>query len=282
MGLKDKFKAAWQRVSDLEDASATAKEHASAADRIPYKEISKGLKELMKKNVDVVGRKILIPSYYVIHFSEYDRNARQEVEDVLCEELKEELYPEMRKINPEQNKREIAIEFTTDTSLERGNFRIDYSMKKPSEATGKELDKAGASPEPPVAVPADRDLKATIIEQPPAVTPDNQATIIQAPEPSVRIKLLIDSGTDKNEVTLTKAKISLGRASRDDVVLESADFSISRSHATIELRDGNYFLLPEGVNGTFLNGQELELKKEVAVSPNDEIKIANYAIRLVE
>ncbi len=282
MGLKDKLKAAWSRVSDLEDDGAAAREHASTAERIPYKDISRGLKELMKKNVDVVGRKILIPSYYVIYFSEYDRDVRQEVEEVLCDELKEELYPEMRKINPEQNKREITIEIMTDSSLAKGSFRIDYNMKKPSEAGGKAHDKTGDRPEPPPAVPHERDLKETVIEQPPPATPDEQPTIIQAAATDVRIKLVVDSGTDKNEVTVPKAKASLGRESQDDVVLESPDFSISRGHASIELRDGNYFLLPSGVNGTFLNGRELELQKEVAISPGDEIKIANYTISVVE
>lgn len=283
MGLKDKMKNAWKRVSDLEDETAGAKSQATASDKIPYKEISKKLKEVMKQNVDVVGRKILIPNYYCIFFNESDRETRVEVENVLCEELKEELFPEMRKINPEQNKREMVIEIKTDSSLEKGQFRIDYHMKKPE--AGEE--KPSVSPEPtvsPTPTPPlidENDFKQTVIEQRPKFTDDEQATIIQRPAAEIRYKLLVDSGEEQKEVEVTKDSISIGRSSQDDVILETSDFSISRSHAILSIRDGNHYLLPSGINGTFLNGQELELKKEVPVAPNDEIKIMNYKLKII-
>ena len=54
----------------------------------------------MKQNVDVVGRKIIIPNYYAIYFNEADRKMRIEVEDVICDELREELYHDMQKYLP--------------------------------------------------------------------------------------------------------------------------------------------------------------------------------------
>ncbi|MFQ5677353.1 MAG: hypothetical protein ACE5G1_15805, partial [bacterium] len=99
MAFKNKLKNAWKRVSDLDDDTESAKKQSKEKERIPYKEISKHIKEIMKEHVDVVGRKILIPNYYAIFFNEIDRNLRLEVEDVMCEELKEELFHEMRKIN---------------------------------------------------------------------------------------------------------------------------------------------------------------------------------------
>jgi len=283
MGLKDKLKGAWNRVSDLDDESASAKEQASAGDRIPYKKISKEVKELMKKNVDVVGRKILIPAYYIVYFSEEDREMRKEIEDVMCEELREELYPEMRKINPEQNKRDILVEAGTDPDLEVGTFRIEYRMKKP--APGEQRPAAATKPKPepkPASPPTadDNDLMDTVIEQQPAApNADDMPTVIQTPgKDSFSITITSDSGEDKKQ--FTKKKISIGRASQDDVVLESEDFSISRGHAQLELRDGKFFLTALGVNGTHLNGEELALKSEVEVSPGDEIKIMNYTLTI--
>ncbi|MFQ5649889.1 MAG: FhaA domain-containing protein [bacterium] len=282
MSLKNKIKGAWQRVSDLEDESADARQQALSNERIPYKEISKKLKELMKKNVDVVGRKILIPNYYVVRFSKYDREMRKEVEDVLCSELTEELYPEMRKINPEQSRNAIVIEVETDPGLVKGQFSIDYRMKKPEP---QQRDETKETPEaaPPLPLPdTEMDLKETVTEDPETFDADEHPTVVQTAEPVVQIKLSIDSGQEVQEVTFEKDRITIGRASHDDVVLESQDFSVSRGHAAIELRDGSYFLLPTGVNGTLLNGQELELQKEVPISPADEIKIVNYTMKILE
>ncbi|MFQ5772567.1 MAG: FhaA domain-containing protein [bacterium] len=282
MGLKDKMKKAWKRVSDLEDDSEMAQSQAKEDERISYKDISKKLKEIMKQNVDVVGRKIIIPNYYAIYFNEVDRNKRLEVEDVLCDELKEELYHEMRKINPEQNKREMLIEIKTDSSLTNGQFRVEHHIKKPEQA--EEIEKVSemdAAVEQP-RVEDENDYKQTVVERiPPKFSNDEQKTIVQRPVNELLYKLSVDSGERKEEIVITKESISIGRGSQDDVVLQSPDFSISRSHATLELRAGEYFLIPLGINGTFLNGQELELKKEVRISPDDEIKIMDYTLKIL-
>ncbi len=283
MGLKDNIKNAWKRVADLDDESEGAENQAKENDRIPYKEISKKLKEVMKQNVDVVGRRILIPSYYAIYFNELDRKRRVDVENVLCDELKEELFPEMRKINPEQNKREITIEIKTDSSLERGQFRIIHGMKKPTAEEEKEkiVKIEPTVPEPPVDV--ESDFKETIIEQAPQpITDDEQVTIIRKPESAVQYKLVVDSGEDTKEVNFTKDTISIGRGSKDDVILPSPDYAISRSHAVIEVRDGECYLTSLGINGTSLNGEELELKKEVQITPGDEIKIMHFTLKLIQ
>jgi len=256
----------------------------SSDDRIPFKEISKRLKETMSKNVDVVGRKIIVPNYYAIYFNEEDRKSRLEVEDVMTDELREELYHEMRRVNPESSKKEIVIEMKTDSSLPKGQFKIEHHIKKPEvKKETEEHGKVAATLTRTPVVEEDEDLKATIIEQVAEEPPDDyQATIIQRPVSAVLYKLLVDSGESKEEIEITKEKISMGRNSKDDVTLESSDLTISRSHATLEVRNGEYFLLPSGVNGTILNGQELELQKEVKVSSNDEIKIMNYTLSIVD
>ncbi len=282
MGIKDKLKGAWKRVSELEDDSEYVRSQSKGSERVPFKDISKKLKEVMKQNVDVVGRKIIIPNYYAIYFSEIDRNMRAEVEEILCDELKEELFHEMRKINPEQNKLDILIEIKSDTSLEKGQFRVVHHVKKSTQEVGAS-NKVDAEGKATKDLNKEKDYLETIVEQTPKITNyDEEMTIVQPRESTPLYKVLVESRDRKEEIVITKEVISIGRSNKDDVFLSSPDFSISRSHATLELREGSFYLLPSGINGTFLNGQELELKKEVQVSPDDEIRIMNYTLKILK
>ena len=272
-----KLRGAWRRVSNLDDETQSIRRKVD--ERIPYKVISKKLKEIMEQNVDVVGRKILIPNYYSLYFNESDRDMRLEVEDVMCNELREELFHEMRKINPEQSKGEVVISVNTDPAIEKGQFKIVHRMKKPSQDEERaNLDKTASE----IMTPQDEnDLQQTIVEAAPDFTAaDEQQTIVQMPESSVLYKLLIHTDDGTNEQFVTKEMVTIGRSSQDDVVLESSDFSISRAHATLEMRDGLYYLTPLGINGTFVNGEEMELKKEVQVFPEDEIEIMSYKLTI--
>jgi hypothetical protein len=279
MGLKDKAKGIWKRVSDLDDGGESVNSLSKEKERIPYKDISKKLKEVMKGNVDVVGRKIIIPSYYAIYFNAADRKMREEVEDVVCDELKEELYHDMRKINPEQNKRDLCIEVKTDATIENSEFRIGFHIKK-AEPGEKIIEEETPVQEPNVE--NEIDYKETVIEQAPStIVDDKQTVVLQRPTEKILYRLLIDSGEEKQEIEVTKKTITIGRSSKDDVCLLNPDFSISRSHATITVKDENYYLTPSGINGTLLNGQELELNEESKISAGDEIKIMNYSIKIL-
>jgi len=277
MAFKEKLKGAWRRVSNLDDETQSIRRKVD--DRIPYKVISKKLKEIMEQNVDVVGRRILIPNFYTIYFNESDRNMRLEVEDVMCNELKEELFHEMRKINPEQSKGDLVISINTDPAIEKGQFKVAHRMKKTSrEEEQLSLDKTASEIMPR---PDDNDLQQTIVEAAPDFTAaDEQQTIVQMAASSVLYKLLIHTDDGTNEQLVTKEMVTIGRSSQDDVVLESSDFSISRAHVTLEMRDDTYYLTPVGINGTFVNGEEMELKKEVQVFPEDEIKIMSYKLTI--
>ena len=276
MAFKQKLKGAWRRVSSLDDETQSIRRKVD--ERIPYQVISKKLKEIMAQNVDVVGRRILIPNYYSIYFNESDRDQRLEVEDVMCNELKEELFHEMRKINPEQSKGDVEISVNTDPAIEKGQFKIIHRMKKPQDEERANLDKTASEGMTP---PDDNDLQQTIVEAAPDFTAaDEQQTIVQMPEGSVLYKLRIHTDDGTNEQLVSKEMVTIGRSSQDDVILESSDFSISRAHATLEVRDEMYYLTPAGINGTFVNGEEMELKKEVQVFPEDEIKIMSYKLTI--
>lgn len=280
MGLKDKTFGIWKRISNLDDDSEKADNQSQEKERIPYRDISKKLKDAMKQNVDVVGRKIIIPSYYVIYFNAADRKIRIEVEEVLCEELKEELYHEIRKINPEFNKRELIVKVKTDAALEDGQFRIDHHIKKPD--ASEKIEKVNSPVQSPAPVDNDMDYQQTVVEQSlPKISDDAQTVVVQKPQAKALYTLLVDTGEEKKEIDISKNSITIGRSSKDDVTLQNPDFSISRSHVILDFRDGNYYLMPAGINGTFFNGMELELNKEIKIAAGDEIKIMNYCLKIL-
>jgi len=173
----------------------------------------------------------------------------------------------------------VVISVNTDPAIEKGHFKIVHRMKKPSpEEERVSLDKTASE----IMTPSDeKDLQQTIVEATPDFSAtDEQQTIVQMPESAVLYKLLIHTDEGTNEQLVTKEMVTIGRSSQDDVILESSDFSISRAHATLEIRDDMYYLTPAGINGTFVNGEELELKKEIQVFPEDEIKIMNYKLTI--
>ncbi len=278
MGLKNKAQDIWKKITDLDGGEESVK-NAKDKGRIPFKEISQKLKTVMKDNVDVVGRRIIIPGYYLIYCNEADRKIRSEVEEVVCEELKEELYHEIRKINPEQNKRDLMIEIKTDCSLPAGQFRIEHHIKKTDVEEKSPVEQKAIKPFLPES---QSDYEQTVVERIQQNQVDDQKTVVQKLKQKDLFKLLIDSGEETHELSISKETITIGRGTKDDVILASPDFSISRTHATLSYNNNHFTILPQGVNGTFLNGKELELNKSVAVSAGDEIKIMNYRIKIVE
>jgi len=72
-----------------------------------------------------------------------------------------------------------------------------------------------------------------------------------------------------NEIALNEGVTTLGRTT-DNMVSFAADSNVSRYHAEIEWRDGDYWLIDLGSsNGTNLNGEAL--KSDVKLSDGDEI-----------
>ncbi len=74
-----------------------------------------------------------------------------------------------------------------------------------------------------------------------------------------------------NEITLGHGVTTLGRTS-DNTVAFSSDSNVSRYHAEIEWRDGEFWLIDLGSsNGTILNGERVEGDKKL--SDGDEITL---------
>lgn len=77
------------------------------------------------------------------------------------------------------------------------------------------------------------------------------------------------------EVRLTKQETIIGRDERADLVFNSA--AVSRRHARIILRDGQYFVQDLGSsNGTFVNGQRVQ--QSTALKDGDEIGLSQAIV----
>jgi pSer/pThr/pTyr-binding forkhead associated (FHA) protein len=80
--------------------------------------------------------------------------------------------------------------------------------------------------------------------------------------------LTVEGGT-RQEFTLSKASVSLGRATTSDIVVR--DWAVSRSHARIDRTDRGVELVDLGsTNGTFVNGQR---QSRYLLSSRDEVTL---------
>lgn len=81
----------------------------------------------------------------------------------------------------------------------------------------------------------------------------------------------------KKQFELGEDRVTIGRT--DDNVLVLADAGVSKQHAVIEYRDGDYYIADLGSsNGVFLNNERIETSK---LKYWDEIQIHNFVIKFM-
>jgi len=87
-------------------------------------------------------------------------------------------------------------------------------------------------------------------------------------------------GREPTMVELARPTMSLGRDSENDVVLP-AD-RVSRFHARLVAAPAGWQVLDlGGVNGTFLNGERLQVRTPVALTPGDRLQIGPYEVEFL-
>lgn len=70
---------------------------------------------------------------------------------------------------------------------------------------------------------------------------------------------------------------TIGRDPACDIVIDDAYDVVSRSHATLRIEKGKYYLTDHSTNGTYRNGIKLEPNVESLVSREDEISFGSVA-----
>ena len=87
--------------------------------------------------------------------------------------------------------------------------------------------------------------------------------------------LLLDNRIIKRFTIDNGASITIGRSPEADVFIDNA--AISRRHATLELKAGQYFVIDhDSLNGTMVNGKKIE--GTVQISADDTIKIGKFLL----
>lgn len=88
-----------------------------------------------------------------------------------------------------------------------------------------------------------------------------------APE-AIERKFGVDGGT-------------IGRSTDNDLVLPDPDKLISRAHARIEFRDGNFLIQDVGSNPSVLNGRPLGGSRQARLTHGDDLAIGEYLLSVV-
>lgn len=87
------------------------------------------------------------------------------------------------------------------------------------------------------------------------------------------LRMLNGAGKDR-VFTIRAAVTTIGRGLENDLVLDSTD--VSRDHARIEYRDGQWFLIDlDSTNGTRLNGQPV---RQTAIRGGDRIELGSIML----
>jgi len=87
--------------------------------------------------------------------------------------------------------------------------------------------------------------------------------------------LLLNNRIIKRFIIDNGASITIGRSPDANVFIDNA--AISRQHATLELKAGQYFINDhDSLNGTMVNGKKIE--GTVRVSADDTIKIGKFLL----
>ncbi|MBC8493080.1 MAG: FHA domain-containing protein [Chloroflexi bacterium] len=135
-------------------------------------------------------------------------------------------------------------------------------------------------------LPANEDL-----DHQPASAPDMDDTVMRVPDengvqtdilgksPAILEVVFLDD--TKKEYSLNKDKTTIGRRSDNDIVLEDPQMYISREHASIILRAGQYYVVDhDSDNGIFIRGKRIPANREIPLGAGETIEIEERKLTL--
>ncbi len=279
--------------------------------------LARGVEEVMQREmVPLPQGTTLIPTEYIIFLSDADdkewqgakrRGLEQGLYHVLAERAKE--ISGKKKLETQS----FAVELRVDGTLEKGDIRIQHSWDDASSgktgvvARGKPNQQQPVQPrianqvipmqnQPVVPAPYQQP-PATVAnyQQPPTAAQSNFSQQIppnQEFEEATRVKKrttelykleIWRGGVRQNIVPIFQNEVGIGRGSKSkpvDVPL-GGDPEISRRHITIVCNgNGNYWLVSEGRNSTFVSNREVPMGQRVQISAGEPITVCSYLLRI--
>lgn len=129
------------------------------------------------------------------------------------------------------------------------------------------------------------------LDHQPASAPDMDDTVMRVPDengvhtdilgesPAILEVVFLDD--TRKEYSLNKDKTTIGRRSDNDIVLEDPQMYISREHASIILRAGQYYVVDhDSDNGTFIRGKRVPANREIPLGAGETIEIEERKLTL--
>ena len=265
------------------------KSRYSKSRKIPFSKISQKLRNAVKENIDEIGKKMLIPNRFKIFFSKFDRNMRRDIEDILISELEKELCNISKEWN-NLNKEDFYVEIQSDYDLKPGEFYIECSLDRSVSKVRENKFSENVGSLQQTLIEDDFDLEnyfnplwSAERKFLPLISDDAIKIIKETSfkKDKNRIYILkISYNGEEKYIDLEDGIYTVGRSERCDIYLKSPDHKISRRHIELIMEDNKIYVKSLGINGTYLNGENLELGKKRKIFIKDQIKIGDYIFEL--
>jgi hypothetical protein len=238
------------------------------------------------------GGPTYVPREYVVFMSSADDSEWQgEKREGLERGLHHVLSQRAKELAGESEfqTRTLTVELRVDPGLEPGKFRVQHVWDTEAQKTMvKPRKRAEPAPADFVTVTA-----ASPASDGPALVVDEEATIVRPRKPAepsiptfsvlVRRKVAGGETAPPDIRPFFKDEIVVGRGSRHvdvDLRLEG-DLEVSRQHATISRKSGEYAISCKGANSILINdGREVLTGESAEVKPGDKITICSYDLTI--
>lgn len=257
--------------------------HKSTGNRIPFSLISRRLKEAISENIDEIGRRVLIPNTFKIYFGRFDRAQRINIEDILIKELEEELNSISKEWVSSDYTGKFSVEICEDDTLEQGKFYIECTLDRGMCMLEEEY--------------GEQEISHTLIEEHEEPACDSSLNASRKFLPffsNEAVEAMQNSGVEESKIYIARISYSgrekyfelkkdtntIGRSERCDICLGCSDTAVSRRHIELEVKDERIILKPLGINGTYVNGEKVEIGKEREIYIQDVIKVGEYKIEI--
>ncbi|WP_027717228.1 FhaA domain-containing protein [Desulfovirgula thermocuniculi] len=220
--------------------------------RVQPLDMAKRLFREMRDRKRVSISRVYVPNEYIIYLHPEDYKGVSHLAPYLAEELEEYLLQKAR----EKNFTLVAaprVEIRESPEVPGGEMRVEASFGQPEDAGT-----AGTHP-------GEGEMEDTL-----EYRPDRSAVPAPACREEVRARLVVTEGPAKGKVfELLPRTAVVGRRETCDLVID--DPSVSRRHARLEYRGGNFILRDLGsTNGVYVNGVRVHSK---VLSSGDVIKL---------
>jgi hypothetical protein len=223
-------------------------------------EVGRRILREMAENKTVSVNRIYAPNEFRVfvggedyaRFSQMEAGLQREFSDLVIDAAKENRWNLMGV---------PRVSFVEEEGIGRGEFRIEASLTADAEA-----------PRSPVST-HEPDERAG--SQTRAISTGTAERLGIAGSAEVELVVLADSGKPKERISITRAPVTIGRLSSNDVVL--ADPNVSRRHAELRRSSEGWRLVDLGsTNGTLVNDK---LAKEHDLEHGDRIAFGTSELR---